>query len=144
MSLCLHRLSTVMAIVALACLSGVGQGYRSVSRFAKRLTKLQRRALQCWIHPDTAKSKVPSEAVFQRVLEKVPRLQVEQIREDQSRVRQPNAASVLGTFRRLSNAFKHVWAKGRPKRQATSADWIEENLSNRWRGIHLITRPVIP
>jgi predicted transposase YbfD/YdcC len=65
-------------------------------------------------------------------------------REDQSRVRQPNAACVLGIFRRLSNAFKQVWAKGRPKRQATSADWIEENLSNRWRGIHLITRPVVP
>ena len=65
-------------------------------------------------------------------------------REDQSRVRQPNAASVLGIFRRLSNAFKHVWAKGRPKRQATSADWIENNLSNRWPAIHLITRPVLP
>jgi len=64
-------------------------------------------------------------------------------REDQSRVRQPNAASVLGIFRRLSNAFKQVWAQGRPKRQATSADWIEENLSNRWRGIHLIARPVV-
>ncbi|MCG3769814.1 MAG: hypothetical protein JW384_00945 [Nitrosomonadaceae bacterium] len=34
------------------------------------------------------------------------------------------------------------WAKGRPKRQATSPDWIEEDPSNRWRGIHLITRPV--
>lgn len=74
-----HRLSTVMAIVALACLSGVGQGYRSVSRFAKRLTKLQRRALKCWIHPDTGKSRVPSEAVFQRVLKKASRLQIEQI-----------------------------------------------------------------
>jgi predicted transposase YbfD/YdcC len=63
-------------------------------------------------------------------------------REDQSRVRHPNAACVLGIFRRLSNAFKHVWARGRPKRQATSRDWIEENLSNRWRGIHLITHPV--
>jgi predicted transposase YbfD/YdcC len=65
-------------------------------------------------------------------------------REDQSRVRQPNAATVLGIFRRLSNAFKQVWAEGRPKRQATSVDWIEENLSNRWRGIHLITRPIVP
>jgi hypothetical protein len=74
-----HRLSTVMAIVALACLSGVGHGYRAVSRFAKRLTKLQRRALKCWIHPDTAKSRVPSEAVFQRVLGKVSRWQIEQI-----------------------------------------------------------------
>jgi hypothetical protein len=74
-----HRLSTVMAIVALACLSGVGQGYRSVSRFAKRLTKLQRRKLRCWVHPDTGKSRVPSEAVFQRVLKKVSRLQIEEI-----------------------------------------------------------------
>jgi len=64
-------------------------------------------------------------------------------KEDQSRVRHPNAASVLGIFRRLSNAFKHAWAKGRPKRQATSRDWIEENLSNRWKGIHLVTRPVV-
>lgn len=69
----------MLAIVALACLSGVGQGYRAVSRFSKRLTKLQRRALRCWIHPDTGKSHVPSEAVFQRVLEEVPRDQVETI-----------------------------------------------------------------
>jgi hypothetical protein len=63
-------------------------------------------------------------------------------REDQSRVRQPNAVCVLGIFRRLSNAFKQVWAKGRPKRQGTSADWIEENLSKPWRGIHLINQSV--
>jgi hypothetical protein len=74
-----HGLPTVLAITALACLSGVGQGYRAVSRFSKRLTKLQRRALRCWIHPDTAKSQVPSEAVFQRVLQKVPRHQIEAI-----------------------------------------------------------------
>lgn len=74
-----HKLPTVLAIVALACLSGVGQGYRAVSRFAKRLTKLQRRALRCWIHPDTGKSQVPSEAVFQRVLQEVARDQVETI-----------------------------------------------------------------
>ena len=74
-----HRLSTVMAIVALACLSGAGQGYRSVRRFSKRLTKLQRRALRCWINPNTNKSQVPSEAVFQRVLKKVLRLEIEKI-----------------------------------------------------------------
>lgn len=74
-----HKLSTVMAIVALACLAGVGQGYRAVSRFSKRLTKLQRRALRCWIHPDTGKSQVPSEAVFQRVLRAIPGRQIERI-----------------------------------------------------------------
>jgi hypothetical protein len=74
-----HGLPTVLAITALACLSGVGQGYRAVSRFSKRLTKLQRRALRCWIHPDTAKAQVPSEAVFQRVLQKVPRHHIEAI-----------------------------------------------------------------
>jgi len=74
-----HRLPTVLAIIALACLSGVGQGYRAVSRFAKRLTKLQRLALRCWVHPDTGKLQVPSESVFQRVLEKVPRDQVEKV-----------------------------------------------------------------
>jgi hypothetical protein len=72
-----HGLPTVLAITALACLSGVGQGYRAVSRFAKRLTKLQRRALRCWIHPDTGKFEVPSEAVFQRVLQRVPRGPIE-------------------------------------------------------------------
>lgn len=61
-------------------------------------------------------------------------------REDESRVRQPNAVAVLGIFRRLSNAFKQLWAKGRPKREATSRDWTEENHSNRWNGIRLITR----
>ena len=74
-----HRLSTVMAIIALACLSGVGQGHRSIRRFAKRLTKLQRRALRCWINPNTGQSQVPSESVVQRVLKKVPRLEVEAI-----------------------------------------------------------------
>jgi hypothetical protein len=74
-----HRLSTVLAITALACLAGVGQGYRAVSRFAKRLTKLQRRALRCWLNPDTAQSQVPSEAVFQRVLQKVDRSHIEAI-----------------------------------------------------------------
>jgi predicted transposase YbfD/YdcC len=61
-------------------------------------------------------------------------------REDESRVRQPNAASILGIFRRLSNALKQAWAKGRPKREATSRDWIEENQFNRWRGIGLMMR----
>ena len=74
-----HRLPTVLAVVALACLSGVGQGYRAVSRFAKRLTKLQRRQLRCWVHPDTGKSQVPSEAVFQRVLLQVSRQDIERI-----------------------------------------------------------------
>lgn len=74
-----HKLPTVLAIIALACLSGVGQGYRAVSRFSKRLTKLQRLAVRCWIHPDTGKLHVPSEAVFQRVLQEVPRGQVEKI-----------------------------------------------------------------
>ena len=62
-------------------------------------------------------------------------------REDESRVRQSNAASILGIFRRLSNALKHVWAKGRPKRAATSRDWFELNLFNRWIGINQFTRP---
>ena len=65
-------------------------------------------------------------------------------REDESRVRQPNAAWVLGIFRRLSNAFKQVWAQGRPKREATSRDGTEENQFNRWRGIRLITRQIDP
>ena len=60
-------------------------------------------------------------------------------REDKSRVRHPGAASVLGIFRRVSNALKQAWAKGRPKRAATAQDWIEENQFNRWRGIRLIT-----
>ena len=61
-------------------------------------------------------------------------------REDESRVRQPNAATVLGIFRRLSNALKQVWAKGRPKRAATSRDWVEQNQLNRRNVIYLITR----
>lgn len=61
-------------------------------------------------------------------------------REDESRGRQPNAASVLGIFRRVSNALKQVWAQGRPKRAATSRDWAEENQFNRWRGLRLLTQ----
>jgi len=61
-------------------------------------------------------------------------------REDESRVRQPNAVTVLGILRRISNSFKQVWAKGRPKREATSRDWVEENQFNRRGGIELVTR----
>ena len=61
-------------------------------------------------------------------------------REDESRVRQPNAVTVLGILRRISNSFKQVWAKGRPKREATARDWVEENQFNRRRTIELITR----
>ena len=74
-----HRLATVMAIVALACLSGVGQGYRSVSRFADRLTKWQRLQLKCWVHPDTGQLEVPSESVFQRLLQVVSRQHLERL-----------------------------------------------------------------
>ena len=74
-----HRLPTVMAIIAAACLSGVGQGYRAVWRFAQRLTRPQRRQLRCWIHPDTGQYEVPSESVFQRVLAQVNRQAVERI-----------------------------------------------------------------
>jgi len=74
-----HKLPTVLTIIALACLAGVGQGYRAVSRFARRLTRLQRHALRCWVHPDTGRLEVPSEAVFQRVLQAVPRQQIEAI-----------------------------------------------------------------
>jgi hypothetical protein len=35
--------------------------------------------LRCWIHPDTGQYEVPSEAVFQRVLAKVDRQEVERI-----------------------------------------------------------------
>lgn len=63
-------------------------------------------------------------------------------REDESRVHQPNAATVLGIFRRLSNALKQAWAKDRPPREATTRDWIEENQFDRWKAIRLITRPV--
>ena len=41
-----------------------------------------------------------------------------------------------------ANALKQVWAQGRPKRAASSRDWIEENHFNRWPGIRLITRPL--
>ena len=63
-------------------------------------------------------------------------------REDESRVHHPNALSVLGIFTRVSNALKHLWAKGRPKREATSRDWIEENLFNRWKALRLIANPI--
>ena len=40
----------------------------------------------------------------------------------------------------MSNTLKQVWANERPKRGATSQDWIEENHINRWRGIRLLMR----
>jgi hypothetical protein len=38
----------------------------------------------------------------------------------------------------VANALKHLWAKGRPKREATSWDWIDANQFNRWQAIRLI------
>jgi hypothetical protein len=63
--------------------------------------------------------------------------------EDQCRVRQPNAVAVLGTFLRIAVALHKVWAKARPRRQATTRDWISENLANRWRVLRRITNPVL-
>ncbi len=63
-------------------------------------------------------------------------------REDESRVRQPNTACVLGIFRRLSKAFKQVWSRGRATREATSRDWTEENQFDPWKAIRLVTRRV--
>lgn len=63
-------------------------------------------------------------------------------REDESRVRHPDAATVLGIFRRLSNTLKQVWAQGRPRREATARDWMDENQFDRWKAIRLITQPV--
>jgi hypothetical protein len=42
----------------------------------------------------------------------------------------------------VANALKHLWAKGRPKREATSRDWIEANQFNRWQAIRLIPHPI--
>lgn len=115
-----HQLPTVLTIIALACLAGVGQGYRAVSRFARRLTREQGRwGIQTRNH-------YPLDVTH---------------REDESRVRHRNAASVLGLLRRLSNTFPKLWSQGRPPRQATARDWIEENQFNRWLGIRLFTRP---
>jgi hypothetical protein len=63
-------------------------------------------------------------------------------REDESRVQHPNAVTVLGIFRRLSNSLKQLWAQGRPQRAATSRDWTEENQFNRWQAVRLITQSI--
>ena len=57
-------------------------------------------------------------------------------------MRQPNAAGVLGIFRRLSKVYEQVWAEGRAKREATSRDWTAENQFDRWKAIRLVTRRV--
>lgn len=62
--------------------------------------------------------------------------------EDQCRVRQSNAVAVLGTFHRIAVALHKVWAKARPRRQATTRDWVSENLGNRWLVLRRITNPV--
>ena len=60
-------------------------------------------------------------------------------RDDESRVRQPNAIGVPGICRRLSNACKQVRAKGRATREASSRVWTEENQFDRWKAIRLVT-----
>jgi hypothetical protein len=62
--------------------------------------------------------------------------------EDQCRVRQPNAVAVLGLFQRIAVALHKTWAKARPRRRATTRDWVSENLGNRWSLLRRITIPV--
>jgi hypothetical protein len=50
--------------------------------------------------------------------------------EDQCRVRQPNAVAVLGIFHRIAIALHKAWAKTRPRRQATSRDWLSQHFAN--------------
>ena len=49
---------------------------------------------------------------------------------------------VLGIFRRLFNVVKQVWAKGRPKRESTPRDWVEENHFNRGISAKLDTQTI--
>ena len=64
--------------------------------------------------------------------------------EDQCRVRQPNAVAVLGIFQRIAIALHQAWARSRPRRRATTRDWISEHLGNRWLALRRITNPVQP
>jgi len=64
--------------------------------------------------------------------------------EDQCRVRQPNAVAVLGIFHRIAVALHKAWAKARPRRQATSRDWLSQHLANRWNVLRRVTDPIHP
>lgn len=59
-----HSLATLLAIIACAKFSGIAGGYRAIYTFAKNLSKPQRRALRCWIHPRTHEYEVPSETTI--------------------------------------------------------------------------------
>ena len=59
-----HTLATLLAIIACAKFSGIAGGYRAIYSFAKNLSKPQRRALRCWIHPRTREYEVPSETTI--------------------------------------------------------------------------------
>ena len=74
-----HRLATILAIIACAKLSGKPGGYRALYTYAEGLTKPQRRALQCWIHPHTGEYEVPSETSFFRALRSVTPEQIQAV-----------------------------------------------------------------
>lgn len=74
-----HRLATIYAIIACAKLSGRPGGYRDLYLYAKTLTKPQRRALRCWVNPQTGEYEVPSETSFFRALRIVTAQQVQAV-----------------------------------------------------------------
>jgi hypothetical protein len=74
-----HRLATIYTIIACAKLSGIPGGYRAIYLYARSLTKPQRRALHCWIHPRTGEYEVPSETSFFRALKIVTVEQIQAI-----------------------------------------------------------------
>ena len=74
-----HRLRTIFAIIACAKLSGKPGGHRALYRYAKTLTKPQRRALHCWKNPHTAEYEVPSESSFYRALKIVTPQQIQAV-----------------------------------------------------------------
>ncbi len=74
-----HRLATLYAIIVCAKLSGKPGGYRALHIYAESLTKPQRRALRCWINPETGDYEVPSETSFFRALKIVTASQLQAV-----------------------------------------------------------------
>ena len=67
----------ILGVIVLAKLAGVVGGPSDIAAFAKRLTKPQRRNLNCLRDPETGENRVPSESSYQRALTQVSPLDLE-------------------------------------------------------------------
>jgi hypothetical protein len=74
-----YPLAGVLALIAMALLSGVAKGYEDLAEYAATLSQGQLRALGFRTQPKTRRVRCPKKSVFERVLAKVEAAAVQQV-----------------------------------------------------------------